>query len=69
MKTRPYGNVKNAGGTSRTETNRTPAGDIISGITSAARGQKIRALFDHVVRAVRALGSVRILPEKTRIAF
>jgi hypothetical protein len=30
---------------------------------------EIRALFDQVVAAVRALGPVRILPEKTRIAF
>jgi hypothetical protein len=30
---------------------------------------EIRALFDQVVTAVRALGPVRILPEKTRIAF
>jgi len=30
---------------------------------------EIRALFDHVVAAIRALGPVRILPEKTRIAF
>lgn len=29
----------------------------------------IRALFDEVVAAVRTLGPVRILPEKTRIAF
>jgi hypothetical protein len=30
---------------------------------------EIRALFNHVVAAIRALGPVRILPEKTRIAF
>jgi hypothetical protein len=30
---------------------------------------EIRALFDAVVSAVRAIGPVRILPEKTRIAF
>ena len=30
---------------------------------------EIRALFDEVVAAVRALGPVRVLPEKTRIAF
>ena len=30
---------------------------------------EIRALFDEVVAAIRALGPVRILPEKTRIAF
>jgi hypothetical protein len=29
----------------------------------------IRALFDRVAAAVRAIGPVRILPEKTRIAF
>ena len=29
----------------------------------------IRALFDGVVAAIRAIGPVRILPEKTRIAF
>ena len=29
----------------------------------------IRALFDQVVAAIRALGPVRILPEETRIAF
>jgi hypothetical protein len=30
---------------------------------------EIRALFDQVVAAIRTLGPVRILPEKTRIAF
>jgi hypothetical protein len=30
---------------------------------------EIRALFDRVVAVVRAIGPVRILPEKTRIAF
>jgi hypothetical protein len=30
---------------------------------------EIRALFDEVVAAMRAIGPVRILPEKTRIAF
>ncbi len=29
----------------------------------------IRALFDRVLAVVRALGPVRVLPEKTRIAF
>jgi hypothetical protein len=29
----------------------------------------IRALYRHVAAAIRALGPVRILPEKTRIAF
>lgn len=29
----------------------------------------IRALFDDVVKAIEAVGPVRILPEKTRIAF
>ena len=29
----------------------------------------IRALFDAVVAAIRSIGPVRILPEKTRIAF
>jgi hypothetical protein len=29
----------------------------------------IRALFDEIVAALRAIGPVRILPEKTRIAF
>ena len=29
----------------------------------------IRALFDAVVAAIRAIGPVRMLPEKTRIAF
>ncbi len=35
------------------------------------RGKRpeIRALFDRVVSTIRALGPVRILPEKTRIAF
>ncbi|HTL54703.1 MAG TPA: DUF5655 domain-containing protein [Candidatus Limnocylindrales bacterium] len=35
------------------------------------RGKRpeIRALFDQVVAAIRALGPVRIVPEKTRIAF
>lgn len=30
---------------------------------------EIRALFDRVVATVRSIGPVRILPEKTRIAF
>lgn len=30
---------------------------------------EIRTLFDHVVAVVRTLGPVRVLPEKTRIAF
>jgi hypothetical protein len=30
---------------------------------------EIRALFDAVVAAVKAIGPVRVLPEKTRIAF
>lgn len=30
---------------------------------------EIRALFDAVVKAIRAIGPVRVLPEKTRIAF
>jgi len=30
---------------------------------------EIRALFDGVVAAIRELGPVRVLPEKTRIAF
>lgn len=33
------------------------------------KSPEIRALFDQVVAAVRASGPVRILPEKTRIAF
>jgi hypothetical protein len=33
------------------------------------RRPEIRELFDQVVKAVRALGPVRVLPEKTRIAF
>lgn len=35
------------------------------------RGKRpeIRALFDAVVATIRAIGPVRILPEKTRIAF
>jgi hypothetical protein len=35
----------------------------------AGRPPEIRALFDAVVAAVRAIGPVRMLPEKTRIAF
>ena len=30
---------------------------------------EIRALFEAVVRAIREVGPVRVLPEKTRIAF
>ncbi len=30
---------------------------------------ELRALFNHFVRAVRAIGPAKILPEKTRIAF
>ena len=33
------------------------------------KSHEIRALFDAVVEAVRAIGPVRVLPEKTRIAF
>ena len=35
----------------------------------SAKPPEIRALFDAVVVALRAIGPVRILPEKTRIAF
>lgn len=33
------------------------------------RDPRIRALFDAFVRSVEAIGPVRVLPEKTRIAF
>lgn len=35
------------------------------------RGKRpeVRALFDGIVAAIRAIGPVRVLPEKTRIAF
>jgi Domain of unknown function (DUF5655) len=33
------------------------------------KSPEIRALFDEVVAAVRKIGPVRIVPEKTRIAF
>jgi hypothetical protein len=35
----------------------------------AGKSPAIRALFDQVVSVVRANGPVRVLPEKTRIAF
>ena len=35
----------------------------------AGKPKEIRALFDAVVAAVRRIGPVRVLPEKTRIAF
>lgn len=35
----------------------------------AGKAPLVRALFDRVVAAVRALGPMRVLPEKTRIAF
>jgi hypothetical protein len=35
----------------------------------ARKDPSIRALFDDVVAAIRAIGPVRVLPEKTRIAF
>jgi hypothetical protein len=35
----------------------------------SGKSREIRALFDAVVAAVRDLGPVRIIPEKTRIAF
>ncbi|MGH7938982.1 MAG: DUF5655 domain-containing protein, partial [Bryobacteraceae bacterium] len=35
----------------------------------AGKSPEIRVLFDGVVAAVRAIGPVRILPQKTRIAF
>jgi hypothetical protein len=35
----------------------------------AGKPAAIRALYDQVAAAVRAIGPVRILPEKTRIAF
>jgi hypothetical protein len=33
------------------------------------KSAQIRALFDHFVAAIQSIGPVRILPEKTRIAF
>jgi hypothetical protein len=33
------------------------------------KGPAIRALYDRVVSEIRAIGPVRVLPEKTRIAF
>lgn len=33
------------------------------------KSPSIRALFDCVVRAIESIGPVRVLPEKTRIAF
>jgi len=33
------------------------------------KSPEIRALFDEVVAAIRQIGRVRVLPEKTRIAF
>ena len=40
-------------------------------LTHHFRGKppEIRLLFDRVVAAIRAIGPVRVLPEKTRIAF
>ena len=35
----------------------------------AGKSPEIRALFDEVAAAVRRIGPVRIVPEKTRIAF
>jgi hypothetical protein len=35
----------------------------------ARKDPSIRALFDEVVAAIREIGPVRVLPEKTRIAF
>lgn len=35
----------------------------------AGKPPEIRALFDAVVDAIREIGPVRVLPEKTRIAF
>jgi hypothetical protein len=35
----------------------------------AGKSPQIRPLFDQVVAAIREIGPVRILPEKTRIAF
>lgn len=35
----------------------------------SSRPPRIRALFDHFLEAVRAVGTVTVLPEKTRIAF
>jgi hypothetical protein len=35
----------------------------------ASKPPEIRALFDEVAAAVRKIGPVRIVPEKTRIAF
>ncbi|HJU69450.1 MAG TPA: DUF5655 domain-containing protein [Gemmatimonadaceae bacterium] len=35
----------------------------------AGKSPRIRALFDAVVAAIREIGPVEILPEKTRIAF
>jgi Domain of unknown function (DUF5655) len=35
----------------------------------AGKSPSIRALFDRVATAIRSIGPVRVLPEKTRIAF
>lgn len=35
----------------------------------AGKSPAIRALFDEVVAALRVIGPIRIVPEKTRIAF
>jgi Domain of unknown function (DUF5655) len=35
----------------------------------AGKPPEIRALFDRVLAAIRRIGPVRVLPEKTRIAF
>jgi len=35
----------------------------------SGKSPQIRALFDDVVAAIRRIGPIRILPEKTRIAF
>jgi hypothetical protein len=46
----------------------TRAGDTISLTTSAASHPRF-TLFDRLLAAIRKIGPVRVLPEKTRIAF
>jgi hypothetical protein len=51
--------------------NQTHACARLVSLTSHFKGKEpvVRALYDAVVAAIRRIGPVRVLPEKTRIAF
>ena len=64
-----YGGAPSAGDISPIAINLTRAVDTISITILQVSHQRFGRLFDEVVAAVRKIGPVRIVPEKTRIAF